>query len=47
MNVHPAAAVWPMLPDDELDALAASIADVGLLEPIVLPPGGTIGDIAS
>lgn len=34
--VHPAADVWPMLPDNERDALAQSIRTVGLLEPLVL-----------
>lgn len=33
--VHPAAAVWPELPDDELAELADSIRAVGLLEPLV------------
>ena len=32
---HPAADVWPMLPPDELQALADSIVEVGLLEPVV------------
>lgn len=44
LTVHPAAAVWPMLPDDELDALARSIAEVGLLEPIVVTLDGLLLD---
>lgn len=36
MNVHPVAALFPMLPDDELDDLAADIAENGLIHPIVL-----------
>ncbi len=43
-SVHPAAAVFPMLPNDELEALAESIADVGLLSPIVLTPDGDVLD---
>lgn len=35
LPVHPAADVWPMLTSDELDSLAASIREVGLLQPIV------------
>lgn len=44
MFVHPAADVWPMLTGDELQALADSIAEVGLLEPIVLTPDGLLLD---
>jgi hypothetical protein len=42
--VHPAAAVWPMMTDDELDALAQDIAESGLLHPIVLTPDGQLLD---
>jgi hypothetical protein len=35
-GVHPLADVWPMLPDDQLSDLAESIAELGLLEGIVL-----------
>lgn len=44
MNVHPAAAVFPMLPDDELRALADDITAHGLRHPIVLTPGGDLLD---
>lgn len=36
MNVHPLAAMFPMLPDDELDALAASIKEHGQRHPILI-----------
>jgi hypothetical protein len=36
MPVHPAAAVFPMLPDDELDALAADITEHGLRYPLIV-----------
>lgn len=42
--VHPAAAVWPLLPDDELQALADDIAANGLLDPILLDPDGLVID---
>jgi hypothetical protein len=44
MNVHPAAAVFPMLPDDELAALADDIAANGLIHPIVTTPDGDVLD---
>lgn len=37
--VHPAANLFPMLPEDELEALAADISDNGQLEPVVLLDG--------
>lgn len=42
--VHPAAAVFPMLPDDELRELAEDIKANGLMFPIVLGPDGEIVD---
>lgn len=36
LPVYPAAQVWPMLIDSELDALAQSIAETGLLHPVVV-----------
>ena len=35
MKVHPLADLFPMLPDDELDAMAASIKEHGLRHPIL------------
>jgi hypothetical protein len=43
-EVHPAAAIFPMLPDDELAELAESIKTNGLLEPIVLDHDGRLVD---
>ena len=43
-EVHPAAAVFPMLTDDELDQLAESIAEDGLLQALVLTPEGALLD---
>jgi hypothetical protein len=43
-EVHPAADPWPMLPEDELIEMAKSIAEVGLLEPLVLTPDGLLLD---
>jgi ParB-like chromosome segregation protein Spo0J len=40
-KVHPAAALFPLLNDDELDSLAADIFQNGLSEPIVLTNDGT------
>ena len=45
LAAHPAAAVWPMLPADEMQSLADSIADVGLLEPIVRWADTTTGEV--
>ncbi len=42
--VHPAAAIFPMLPNDELQALADDIATNGLLHPILVDPEGAILD---
>lgn len=43
-DVHPAAAVFPMLPDDELEVLAEDIKANGLLHPIVRTPDGLLLD---
>jgi len=42
--VHPVAALFPMMCDEELDELAADIAENGLLHPIVLDAEGTLID---
>jgi len=44
LPVHPLAALFPMLPEDELQELAEDIADNGLRNPIVLDDGGRIID---
>jgi len=44
IRVHPAAAVFPMLADDELADLAADIKANGLLHPIVLDADGVLID---
>jgi hypothetical protein len=44
LAVHPVAALFPMLADDELDELAASIKANGLLQPIVIDTEGAILD---
>lgn len=44
MEVHPAAAVWPMLPDDEMAALAEDIKANGLHHPVVLSPDKQVLD---
>jgi ParB-like chromosome segregation protein Spo0J len=36
LQAHQAAQVWPMLTDSELDALAQSITETGLLHPVVV-----------
>lgn len=43
-EVHPAAEAWPMLPEDELNELAASIANNGLVEPITIDNEGRLLD---
>lgn len=43
-KVHPVAALFPMMPDGELDELAADIDTNGLLHPIVLDKDGTLID---
>jgi ParB/RepB/Spo0J family partition protein len=42
--VHPVAALFPMLADDELDELAADIREHGLIHPIVVDAEGTLID---
>ena len=42
--VHPAAAIWPMLTDDELDSMAADIKANGLQTAIVLDAEGRVLD---
>jgi ParB-like chromosome segregation protein Spo0J len=44
MDVHPIADIFPMMPEDELDDLAADIAQNGLIHPIVLDDDGRIVD---
>lgn len=43
-EIHEAADVFPMLPDDELQELAADIKANGLIHPIVLDDAGTLID---
>ena len=43
-ETHPAAEAWPLLPEDELAELAASIAEIGLTDPITLDPAGRLLD---
>lgn len=43
-EIHPLAARWPMMPDDELAALAESIATEGLSHPLVLDDQGRLVD---
>ena len=43
-EIHPLAARWPMMPDDELAALAESIATDGLSHPLVLDDQGRLVD---
>jgi hypothetical protein len=44
LAVHPVAALFPMLADDELDELAADIKQRGLLQPFVLDAEGRVLD---
>ena len=44
IEVHPVAALFPMLADDELGELAADIAERGLLHPVVLDGLGRVLD---
>jgi len=44
MEIHPAAAAFPMLADDDLKLLADDIAANGLLHPIVITPIGQLLD---
>ncbi|UGQ15009.1 hypothetical protein LO772_16415 [Yinghuangia sp. ASG 101] len=44
MKVHPIAAIFPTLPEDELAELADDIAEHGLLHPIVLDRDGVLLD---
>lgn len=43
-KIHPAAEIFPMLPPDELEALAQDIAENGQEEPIWLHPDGRVLD---
>lgn len=43
-EIHPLADLFPMLPDDDLDALAESIAEHGQREPITLDADGRLID---
>lgn len=43
-EIHPLAARWPMMPDDELAALAESIATEGLRSPLTLDGEGRLID---
>lgn len=43
-QVHPLAAVWPMLDGDELESLGESIAEIGLREPLALDRAGRLID---
>jgi hypothetical protein len=42
--IHPAADAFPMLPDDEINALAVDIVQNGLIDPVVLNTAGEIID---
>jgi hypothetical protein len=44
IKVHPAADLWPMMADDELEALGRDILENGLQQRIVLwtPPEGSV-----
>ena len=43
-EIHPLAAEWPMMPDEEIDALAESIQENGLRQPIVTTLDGVLID---
>jgi len=43
-EIHPAAALFPLLPDDELRELADDITANGLIHPVVLDPAGALID---
>lgn len=43
-GIHPYAAEFPMASEEELEELAASIATVGLINPVVLTPAGLVLD---
>jgi len=43
-GIHPYADKFPMLSDDELDQLAESISEVGLLHPVVVDDAGLVVD---
>lgn len=43
-EIHPLAARWPLMPDDELAALAESIATDGLSHPLILDAQGRLVD---
>lgn len=43
-EIHPVAALFPMMSDEELDDLAADIKENGLVQPIVLDDEGTLID---
>lgn len=42
--IHPVAALFPMLPDDELEELSADIKANGLIHPVVLDDDGYLID---
>jgi ParB-like chromosome segregation protein Spo0J len=44
MKIHPAAAIMPMMPDDELAELAESIKENGLIHPVMLDAEGQVVD---
>jgi DNA repair exonuclease SbcCD ATPase subunit len=44
IDVHPDAALWPMMPDDELEELAETIKTAGLQFPILLDSKGRLVD---
>jgi ParB-like chromosome segregation protein Spo0J len=44
MDVHPLAALFPIMTDDELQDLADDIRENGLLHPIVLDADGVLID---